>query len=173
MSFYKPTSYAVIMVFMASICAFQFPALGAITAIYQYLLFTVDTDPEFTTKRNMYSWIWLGICLFIGIVQSIEKILFGVTGESLTTGVRIELMKGVMYKQLCWFDSESKAPGVLTNVLSEDVTSLNGMTTETISVLAEAALGFSLSILASCYFSPLMALYTTLCTPIVLIGAWA
>lgn len=48
--------------------------------------------------------------------------LFGLTGEGLTTNVRIDLVKGIIYKQLCWFDSESKAPGVLTNVLSEDVT---------------------------------------------------
>lgn len=99
--------------------------------------------------------------------------LFGLTGEGLTTNVRIDLVKGIIYKQLCWFDSESKAPGVLTNVLSEDVTQLNGMTTELMAVMVEAALGFALSILIACYFSPRMAFWSTLCTPIILVGAWA
>lgn len=92
-------------------------------------MFTVETDPNFSTKRDFAAYCWLGLCIFIGVVGSIEKVLFGITGETLTTSVRIDLMKGIMYKQLCWFDSESKAPGVLTNVLAEDVTSLNGLTT--------------------------------------------
>lgn len=86
------------------------------------MLFSHDTDPDFAWKRDYAAYGWLALCIFIGVITGTEKMLFGLTGEGLTTNVRIDLVKGIIYKQLCWFDSESKAPGVLTNVLSEDVT---------------------------------------------------
>jgi ABC-type multidrug transport system fused ATPase/permease subunit len=96
---------------------------------------------------------FLGICVGIGILYAVEKTLFGVTGENLTAAVRVDLVKGILFKQLCWFDRESRAPGILTNVLSEDVQSLNGMTTETISTVVEAFLGLFLGLLVAMFFS--------------------
>jgi ABC-type multidrug transport system fused ATPase/permease subunit len=87
----------------------------------------------------------------MGFLHIIEKMLFSVTGENLTAAVRVDLLKGLLFKQLSWFDSESRAPGILTNVLSEDVQSLNGMTTETISTLVEAFLGLTLGLCISLY----------------------
>jgi len=95
---------------------------------------------------------WFFICLGIGIVAGVEKILFGVMGEKLTYEVRKELLRGIIYKQLSWFDSEKRAPGILTNVISEDISTLNGMTTETLSTVVEAALGLVLGLILGCIY---------------------
>jgi len=92
------------------------------------------------------------LILLLCAFNSTERICLGVTGENLTFNVRKELVRGILYKQLSWFDREERAPGVLTNVLSEDISLLNGMTTETIAVMIEAFLGLVLGLLLALYF---------------------
>lgn len=99
--------------------------------------------------------------------------MFGITGENLTYNVRKELMRGILYKQVQWFDREDRASGILTSVLSEDVCALNGMTTEVISTLMEAALGIFLGLLVSMFFAWRMALLTVACSPVMLVGVVA
>jgi ABC-type multidrug transport system fused ATPase/permease subunit len=99
--------------------------------------------------------------------------LFAITGENLTYNVRRDLIRGILFKQVSWFDRENRAPGILTSVLSEDVSALNGMTTETISVLIEAVLGLILGLLVSLILSWRMALLTVAVSPVLLIGVIA
>ena len=86
------------------------------------------------------------IVFCLGLVCGIERSLFGVLGETLTLNVRKDLIRGIIYKQLSWFDQEKRAPGVLTNIFSEDVSTLNGMTTETVCTVVEAFFGLILGI---------------------------
>lgn len=92
-------------------------------------------------------------CLLTGFTRMSEGLMFGVGGENLTCNVRNDLIKGIIYKQYCWFDNEGHAPGVLTNVMNEDVMALNGMTTETLATATTAILGLSFGIALSAYFS--------------------
>jgi len=121
----------------------------------------------------LYLWLFLGLCILIGLATGIEKAMFTTTGENLTYNVRRDLIRGILFKQVSWFDREDRAPGILTNVLSEDVSALNGMTTETISVLAEAFLSLTLGMLISLIISWKMALCTVAVSPIMLVGVIA
>jgi hypothetical protein len=76
----------------------------------------------------------------------------GVLGENLTFGVRKDLIRGILYKQLVWFDREKRAPGVLTSVMSEDVFLLNGMTTETVIILVETCMNLVTGVLLGLYY---------------------
>jgi hypothetical protein len=71
--------------------------------------------------------------------------MFGLGGENLTLIMRDKLFKSIIYKHVGWFDSRDKAPGILTNILSEDIITLNGMTTESIAIYIEAVLGLAVS----------------------------
>ena len=91
-------------------------------------------------------------------------------GEVLTYDIRMLLFKGMLYKQLAWFDNKDRAPGILSNVLSEDITSLNGMTTEHLSVLLEAFLGLIIGIIIALGFTWQMGLVTLAMVPFVGLG---
>jgi ATP-binding cassette subfamily B (MDR/TAP) protein 1 len=105
------------------------------------------------SKRNKWFLGFIFLCIAIGILVFLEKLMYGVSGENLTNRVRQLLFRGIIYKQVSWFDDEKKAPGVLTTVLSEDVASLNGMTTETLAGVLEAILGLVFGLLLALYFS--------------------
>jgi hypothetical protein len=51
-----------------------------------------------------------------------------------------------------WFDRKETAPGILTNILSEDITNLNGLTTETIATLVESVIALFAGIGLSAFF---------------------
>jgi ABC-type bacteriocin/lantibiotic exporter with double-glycine peptidase domain len=95
------------------------------------------------------NWIvyWILVILGISFFNGLERIMIGICGENLTFNVRKDLVRGILYKQLSWFDREERAPGVLTGILSEDISLLNGMTTETIVVIYEAIMGLALGLL--------------------------
>jgi ATP-binding cassette subfamily B (MDR/TAP) protein 1 len=123
--------------------------------------------------RNRLSILWAILCVILGAIAAIEKSLFGVTGETLTAGVRKDLIRAVMYKQLSWFDDERRAPGVLSSYFSEDVACLNGLSTETMSTLVEAICGLVLGVVVALYFCWQQALLTICCSPIILVGVIA
>lgn len=130
-------------------------------------------DPKTILARDHWFLFFLFLCIIIGILIFTEKLIFGISGENLTYSVRKILFRGIIYKQVCWFDDEKKAPGVLTTVLSEDVALLNGMTTETLSTVMEAFLGLGLGLALSCYYSWQMALLTIATVPILIVGVIA
>jgi len=83
--------------------------------------------------------------LGIGISSFIQKLCFGIGGDNLTLGLRIKLFEAILRKHIGWFDNKDRAPGILTNIITEDITAVNGLTTEAIGVMIEAALGLTIS----------------------------
>ena len=96
--------------------------------------------------------------------------MFGIGGENLTLAVRKKLFEGILYKHIGWFDSKDKAPGVLTNMLSEDISTLNGLTTETISILSETFLGLLISCAICIYFEWRLGLICVALSPCMVLG---
>lgn len=130
-------------------------------------------NDNWVEEKNELLWYFLVICFVLGGIAGTEKAMFGITGENLTYNVRRDLLRGILFKQVQWFDREDRAPGILTNVLSEDVSSLNGMTTETVATLIEAFLGLLLGLLISMAISWRMALLTVAVSPVMLLGVFA
>ena len=75
-----------------------------------------------------------------------------------------------MHKQMWWFDRKNRAPGVLANVLSEDIANLNALTTESVGVLTEAIVTLLAGCAMSFYFEWRMALFCLLAIPFVVLG---
>lgn len=161
------------MLITAGINALAFPTLGFIVAKIQIVYIGSPYNEDWIEERNTLLYYFIVICFVLGGISGSEKAMFGITGENLTFNVRRDLLRGILFKQVAWFDREDRAPGILTNVLSEDVSSLNGMTTETVSTLVEAFLGLLLGLLISMAISWRMALLTVAVSPVMLIGVYA
>lgn len=110
------------------------------------------------------------LCFGIGLSSGLQKYFFGVGGENLSLAVRMELFKAIMHKHIGWFDDKEKAPGVLTKHLTEDISQLNGLTTETFGIIIEAALGLVLSVLICAIFAPMLAIVCAFVSPFMVLG---
>jgi len=162
----------VLMFITSALSAAAWPTLGwFIAKVYFTLLGLTKDTGDFTWYLTLLALYWL-LVLFIGLLNGLEKLAYGVAGEHLTHNVRKELLKGIIYKQISWFDSEKKAPGVLTNVMAEDISALNGMTTETLSVVMQAFLSIGLSLAMAFWFEWRTACVALVCSPIIIGGAF-
>ena len=88
----------------------------------------------------------------------------------MTLKLRIMLFESILRKHIGWFDNKDRAPGVLTNIITEDISSVNGLTTEAIAILIEAFLGLVVSCGAVFIFSPSLGIVVTCLTPFMVLG---
>ena len=84
--------------------------------------------------------------------------------------MRTLLFSSIIYKDVSWFDSKDKAPGVLSNILAEDITLLNGLSTETVAIYMEGSMGFIIGIIMAFTFTWKMSLITLALCPFMMLG---
>jgi ABC-type multidrug transport system fused ATPase/permease subunit len=83
----------------------------------------------------------------------------------------MKLFEGMVYKQLAWFDNKNRAPGILSNILSEDISALNGLTTEHIVALGESFLNLAIGVIIGLIYDWKISLITIALTPFVIVGS--
>ena len=111
------------------------------------------TKEKFIYYKNSVLIIWAGVLLIMYIILSIRKTLFVRMSEGLTCSVRKELLKAIFHKQVSWFDNETHAPGVISSLMTDNITQLNGMTSEFFAVVLESVLIILIAICTGCLIS--------------------
>jgi ATP-binding cassette subfamily B (MDR/TAP) protein 1 len=106
------------------------------------------------------------------ILVFLQTYVFGLAGENLTLTIRRKLFDSIIYKNVSWFDSKQRAPGILTGILSEDVTEINGLSTETIAVYLEGIIGILIALIIAFKFTWRMALISIVTAPLVILGGF-
>lgn len=129
------------------------------------------TDAQYEHERDKWCLGFLILVILVGILGFLQKYTFSYVGENLTYTVRCLLFKNIVFKNIEWFDDKDRAPGILSNVLSEDIGALNGLTSEHLAVIIEAVLGLILGIALSMYYTWKLGLITLAMVPFVQIGA--
>ena len=82
------------------------------------------------------------------------------------------LFEAILYKHIGWFDNKDRAPGVLGNVIQEDIGLLNGLTSETYAVALESALGLLISSVMCLHFSWQVGLIAIVLSPLMVFGGF-
>lgn len=121
MSYYRPRWLSQIVYIVTIINAFAFPLFGLIFGKILYVMM----DPyskTYNKDRNFWCGMFLLLTIGLGIFGFLNKFIYAYLGENLTYTIRNKLFASILYKHLGWFDNKERAPGVLSNVLSEDIT---------------------------------------------------
>lgn len=157
MKYYTPRWMAVVGLFASVVSAFQLPMFGYILSQFVFVLAlpldTPDQIADFSHQRNVWTWAFIGLVIGIGLSTFVQKLCFGFGGDNLTLKLRIKLFESILRKHIGWFDNKERAPGILTNIITEDISAVNGLTTEAIGILIEAFLGITISCLICFIFS--------------------
>lgn len=138
------------------------------------LIFVImdSKSPTFAETRNFWIHIGIGIMCGAAIVSYFQKYMYAISGEELTQTVRNDLFREIMYKNVYWFDRKSRAPGILSVVFSEDITKLNGLSTEIVSTLGEMFFCLTIGMCISAFFQWRMTLICIAITPMVMFGGF-
>jgi len=157
MAIYKPAQYAVIGFIASVFASLSLPVFGFVLSQYIFVLAMYgnpDMDLNETIYlRNMWTISFVALCVGIGITTYIQKLNFGLGGDNLTYILRVKLFNAYLNKHIGWFDNKNRAPGILTNILTEDIAAVNGLTTESLGIAVEAFLGLFFSCLICFIFT--------------------
>ena len=88
----------------------------------------------------------------------------------MTLKLRVKLFEAILRKHIGWFDNKDRAPGILTNIITEHISQVNGLTTQAIGIILEATLGLIISSLICFFFSWRLALVVTALSPFMVLG---
>lgn len=169
MTFYEPKSMAVVGLLSSCAASLQMPIFGYVLSQFIFIILGSDKQ-NFQSQRDTWAAIFALLCLGIGVSSFIQKICFAIGGENLTFNLRIKLFKALLHKSIGWFDSKQNSPGNLTNILAEEIANLNGMTTESMSIIVEASLSLLFSCLLCFIFAWQIALIVILTSPFMVMG---
>jgi ABC-type multidrug transport system fused ATPase/permease subunit len=173
MEYYKPTWLAVAG-FVASVFAsLSLPLFGFVLSKYIFVLSdykAVGDNSKTEQDRNDWTLVFIALCFGIGIMAYLQKLFFGRGGENLTYSLRIKLFESFLHKHIGWFDNKNRAPGILTNILTEDISAVNGLTTESLAIAIEAGLGLFFSCLICFIFSWQLGFVVTFTSPFMVLG---
>jgi len=170
MKYYHPKWAGYVSMSLSVILSFAYPVLG-ILAVRLLFVSMAHEKSTFEENRNFYAGLMFIIPACLCTFGFLQKYLLAYASENLIYTFRKLLWEGILYKHVAWFDNIDRAPGVLTNILSEDITELNGLTSDTITHLVEAFLGITIGIILSFIFRWQMAFISLALSPFMLSGA--
>jgi ABC-type multidrug transport system fused ATPase/permease subunit len=124
----------------------------------------------FKSEADHWTLIFFFFTLAIGSCTYVQRLSFGIGGDNLSYTLRIKLFGAILRKHIGWFDSKDHAPGILTNILIEDISKVNGLTTESLAIMIEAGLGLGAACFLCFFFSAKVAIVVTLISPFMALG---
>lgn len=88
----------------------------------------------------------------------------------MTLKLRVKLFEAILRKHIGWFDNKDRAPGILNGIITEHISQVNGLTTQAIGIIIEAALGLIISAFICFFFSWRLGLVVTAFSPFMVLG---
>ena len=131
----------------------------------------VETEEQIEIFSNeRYKWILIlfGIVVAVGISSFLQRLSFGYGGDNLACTLRLKLFSAILTKHLSWHESTDKSPGVLTNVLIDDISTVNGLTSEVRGLQLEGIFGMVISTVICAFFSWQLAIVTFFVNPFLI-----
>ena len=93
-----------------------------------------------------------------------------VLAENMTKTIRKDLYSTMLSKHIGWFDKKEHSPGQLASILATEVQTLNGVSTESVGIMAEAFVGLVTGITLGLIYQWQVALVAIAVTPLIIIG---
>ena len=163
----------VIFIFVGIVASLFVGALFPSFAVFwtKVLFVMMDTDMDRMSKDLLKYW---GILLLIGFIAlfavTSEKFSFGCLGENMSRNIREEWYGSILRKHVGWFDHPENTAGQLTTILSTEVNTLNGASTESLSIMFQAFVGLVIGITLAFYYEWRISLVALGVAPFMMIA---
>ncbi|CDW84672.1 abc transporter [Stylonychia lemnae] len=171
-NYYGP-KFLVFLAMLASLLnSFTFPLKGM---IYMKNLFVLSRykDTTFIDERNVWCSIYLALALYSGLFDFLARSLHKHLSENLSCAIRNKLYSTMIKKNVSWFDRKDRAPGILINIFSEDITAIKGLTGEAFSNILEAIMTIIVGGFIALNFHWKMAVISLATSPFVMFAGFA
>lgn len=90
----------------------------------------------------------------------------------MTLSIRKELYASILRKDIGWFDLQENSPSILTSVMAEDTTVINGVASDLVHTQVEAGFAMVAGVFIAYTYCWQLSLVTTLCMPAIGLGVF-
>ncbi|CAI2366845.1 unnamed protein product [Moneuplotes crassus] len=164
----KPVIFVFIGVIACIISGSLFPTFAVFWARILFIMMNFDNMGSQLLK---YCGFMLSLGLIGFIVISTEKFLFGSLAETMSRNIREEAYTAILRKHVGWFDSQENTPGQLNTILSTEVNTLNGASTESVAVMFQSFTGLLVGVALAFFFEWRISLVAIGVAPIMMLSA--
>ena len=116
--------------------------------------------------------IMLVCAFFLLLTKGSSNIFLSRVAENITLGVRQDLYKSIISKEIGWHDDRENSSGVMTATLASDVQLLNGVSSDGLAVQVEAMVAVLYGLIFAFVWSWPMALVGIGVLPFILIAGF-
>ena len=98
----------------------------------------------------------MAVIAFVSI--NIQRYSFGMLSQNMIRKLRAELYLNILRKQIGWFDNHDNSPGQIISILSGDIQTVNGASTESVAAMFESFLELLLGVALALFYEWRVAL---------------
>lgn len=110
-------------------------------------------DVEQAADRVFMNVLYLfSYSIFNWIFTYISRVAFSYVTENMTKSLRIGFYSSVLKKAIGWHELRENSAGALTPILASEIQTMNGVGSESLVVMLEAAAGLGFGIIMSAFF---------------------
>jgi ATP-binding cassette, subfamily B (MDR/TAP), member 1 len=135
-----------------------------------YTLFTMNDKEERIRQGLKYMGYIIGLSVASLITNTIYSYTFGISGARLTKRIRVRMFESMLRQEIAFHDQEENKSGILASKLSSNATFCKGLTSDKLSLLAQALSSMGFSIILSLVLNWKLALALMAFTPITFIS---
>lgn len=99
-----------------------------------------------------------------------SQCFFAFLGENVTLKIRRELYEKILRKNVGWHDEQEHSPAVLTSIMAEETSQINGVASEVIASMLQSAFAVLIGIGIGFYYCWQIATVCIICLPAMGIG---
>ena len=148
----KPEAGYIIIGCFASICvASMMPILAILFGKVLSILGDLDTT-QARSDSIYYAVMFLGLGVLASLSQLVQGWMFAISGEALTTRLRIEMYQAMLSQEIGWHDMEENNTGALCARLSGDAGKVQGATGSRLGSVLHATFAMLIGVAVGVYY---------------------
>ena len=167
----NPKILVIVGLFAAFVQAGVFPTYGIFWTKILFVMMRNDKDSirDGVEENALYMFIVSIVSFFNTFIL---KVSFGIVSENMTKELRAQLYMSILRKHIGWYDHEENSPGQLTSLLSGDVQTVNGASSESIAAMIEGTLQILVGVCLAFVFEWRVALVMLGLVPFLVLSAY-
>ena len=148
----KPEAGYIFIGCFASICvASMMPILAILFGKVLSILGDLDTT-QARSDSIYYAVMFLGLGVLASLSQLVQGWMFAISGEALTTRLRIEMYQAMLSQEIGWHDLEENNTGALCARLSGDAGKVQGATGSRLGSVLHATFAMLIGVTVGVYY---------------------
>lgn len=148
--------------------------LAVLTVPEEYVVYVMGKQYDGYVRHELNKWVFglLGCAGAQLVFGFCSLYFFSYLGENVTLQIRKELYESILRKNIGWHDQQDHSPAVLTSIMAEETSQINGVASEVIASMLQASFAVFIGVGIGFYYCWQIATVCIIALPAMGIGTF-